>query len=193
LPETYSFAPIGWQGILLRLGIALVVGAVIGLERETKSKPAGLRTNMLVSFGSALMVLVPIEIGAAQQNLDVLGRAISGVISGVGFIGGGTILRESRVKADKKMNIIAWLVLGLIAGALAKLIYPGHQGGGIISTIALGILGALVGGFLGQILLGSAGAAAASTGALTIPGIIFAVLGAMLLIFIWGLLTRQTS
>lgn len=91
------------------------------------------------------------------------------------------------------MNIIAWLVLGLIAGALAKLIYPGDQGGGIIATIGLGILGALVGGFLGQALLGSSSAAAASTGALTIPGIIFAVIGAMILIFIWGLITRRTS
>lgn len=98
MSETYSFAPIGWQGILLRLGIALVTGAIIGLERETQHKPAGLRTNMLVSFGSALIVLVPIEIGAAQQNVDVLGRAISGVISGIGFIGGGTILRESKVR-----------------------------------------------------------------------------------------------
>ena len=91
------------------------------------------------------------------------------------------------------MDIIAWLVLGLIAGALAKLIYPGRQGGGIIATIGLGILGALVGGFLGQTLLGSSSAAAASTGALTIPGIIFAVIGAMILIFIWGLVTHRTS
>lgn len=90
------------------------------------------------------------------------------------------------------MGILAWLVLGLIAGALAKLIYPGHQGGGIFATIGLGILGALVGGYLGQVLLGSSGAAAASVGAITIPGIIFAVLGAMLLIFIWGLITRRT-
>lgn len=96
--ETYSFAPIGWSNLALRLGVALLVGAIIGLEREMKSKPAGLRTNMLVSFGSALVVIVPIEIGAAEQNLDVLGRAISGVISGIGFIGGGTILRESKVK-----------------------------------------------------------------------------------------------
>ena len=91
------------------------------------------------------------------------------------------------------MGIIAWLVLGLIAGALAKLIYPGHQGGGIFATIGLGILGALVGGFVGQALLGSSGAAAASVGALSIPSIIFAVLGAMLLIFIWGLLTRRAA
>ena len=117
MPETYSFAPIGWQGISLRLGIALVVGAVIGLERETKHKPAGLRTNMLVSFGSALIVLVPIEIGAAQQNLDVLGRAISGVITGVGFIGGGTILRESRVRGLTSAAAI-WVsaALGITVG-----------------------------------------------------------------------------
>ncbi|MCC0178700.1 GlsB/YeaQ/YmgE family stress response membrane protein [Waterburya agarophytonicola K14] len=91
------------------------------------------------------------------------------------------------------MGILAWLALGLIAGALAKLIYPGHQGGGILATMGLGILGALVGGYVGQALLGSSGAAAASAGALTLPGIIFAVLGAMLLIFIWGLLTRRAA
>ena len=91
------------------------------------------------------------------------------------------------------MGILAWLVLGLIAGALAKLIYPGHQGGGIFATIGLGILGALVGGYIGQTLLGSSGAAAASAGALTIPSVIFAVLGAMLLIFIWGLITRRAA
>lgn len=117
MPETYSFAPIGWQGISLRLGIALVVGAIIGLERETKQKPAGLRTNMLVSFGSALIVLVPIEIGAAQQNVDILGRAISGVISGIGFIGGGTILRESKVRGLTSAAAI-WVsaALGITVG-----------------------------------------------------------------------------
>lgn len=114
---SYSFAPISWQNIALRLGIALLAGAIIGLERETKSKPAGLRTNMLVSFGSALLVLVPIQIGAAQQNLDVLGRAISGVITGVGFIGGGTILRESRVKGLTSAAA-TWVsaALGITAG-----------------------------------------------------------------------------
>lgn len=88
-------------------------------------------------------------------------------------------------------NIIAWLILGLIAGAIAKAIYPGPQGGGILATIGLGIVGALVGGYLGQLLLPGAGASAASVGALTLPGIIFAVLGAIVVIFIWGLLTRR--
>ncbi|HEY9875178.1 MAG TPA: GlsB/YeaQ/YmgE family stress response membrane protein [Candidatus Obscuribacterales bacterium] len=89
------------------------------------------------------------------------------------------------------MGIIAWIVLGLIAGAIAKAIYPGHQGGGIFATMALGIVGALVGGFLGQLLLGTS--AGASYGALTIPSVAFAVIGAMVVIFLWGLLTRQSA
>lgn len=89
------------------------------------------------------------------------------------------------------MGIIAWIILGLIAGAIAKAIYPGHQGGGIFATIGLGILGALVGGWLGQALLGTGGGAAA--GALSIPSIIFAIIGAMICIFIWGLVTSRTA
>jgi uncharacterized membrane protein YeaQ/YmgE (transglycosylase-associated protein family) len=85
------------------------------------------------------------------------------------------------------MGIIAWIVLGLIAGAIAKAIYPGHQGGGIFATIGLGILGSLLGGFVGSALFNTGSV----TGALTIPGVAFAVLGAILLIFLWGLLTRQ--
>ena len=117
MPATYSFAPINWLNILLRLCVALLVGAIIGLERETKNKPAGLRTNMLVSFGSALVVLIPIQIGAAEQNLDILGRAISGAISGIGFIGGGTILRESKVKGLTSAAAI-WVsaALGIAVG-----------------------------------------------------------------------------
>lgn len=89
------------------------------------------------------------------------------------------------------MGIIAWIILGLIAGAIAKAIYPGHQGGGIFATIGLGILGALVGGYLGNLLLGTSGGALA--GSLSIPSILFAILGAIILIFIWGLVTRRAA
>lgn len=90
-------------------------------------------------------------------------------------------------------GIIAWIVLGLIAGAIAKAIYPGNQGGGIFATMGLGIVGALVGGWLGQTFLPGAGASAASAGAFSISGIIFAVIGAMICIFIWGLVTRSAA
>jgi uncharacterized membrane protein YeaQ/YmgE (transglycosylase-associated protein family) len=88
-------------------------------------------------------------------------------------------------------GIIAWIILGLIAGALAKLIYPGPQGGGILATIVLGILGAILGGYLGQILLGTS--AGATAGALTIPSIALAIVGAVILIFLWGVFTRRAA
>lgn len=88
-------------------------------------------------------------------------------------------------------GVIAWIVLGLIAGALAKLIYPGSQGGGIFSTIGLGILGAILGGYLGKALIGTS--AATSVSAFTILSIALAVIGAIILIFSWGLLTRKAT
>ncbi|GAA6615726.1 GlsB/YeaQ/YmgE family stress response membrane protein [Scytonema sp. NUACC26] len=89
------------------------------------------------------------------------------------------------------MNIIAWIVLGLIAGAIAKAIYPGRQGGGILSTMILGIIGAFIGGALVTFLeTGTIQFAAAS---LSIPGLLVAILGAMIAIFLWGLITRNAA
>ena len=87
------------------------------------------------------------------------------------------------------MNIIAWLVLGLLAGAIGKAIYPGAQGGGILSTIILGIIGAFVGGSL-YTLLTTGTLQLAATG-LSIPGLVVAVIGAIIAIFLWGLVTRR--
>ncbi len=86
------------------------------------------------------------------------------------------------------INIIAWIVLGLIAGAIAKAIYPGRQGGGIFMTTLLGIIGAFVGGTL--LTLIQTGSFVLTGAALSIPGIIVAILGAIVFIFLWGLITR---
>ncbi|KLU11186.1 MULTISPECIES: GlsB/YeaQ/YmgE family stress response membrane protein [Kocuria] len=84
------------------------------------------------------------------------------------------------------MGIISWIVLGLIAGALAKLIMPGNQGGGIIVTIVLGIIGALLGGFLGSLIgIGSL------ESVFDIGTIITAVVGALIVLFIYGALTGR--
>lgn len=89
------------------------------------------------------------------------------------------------------MNIIAWALLGLIAGAIAKAIYPGHQGGGVIATMLLGIVGAFVGGSLFTFLnTGTIGLTAAG---FSLGGIVVAVIGAIVAIFIWGLITRRTA
>ena len=89
------------------------------------------------------------------------------------------------------MNIIAWIVLGLLAGAIAKAIYPGTQGGGILGTIILGIVGALVGGTLAVFF--ETGKFSLAATSLSIPGVALAVLGAIIAIFIWQQITKSSA
>ncbi|MFI7581277.1 GlsB/YeaQ/YmgE family stress response membrane protein [Kocuria kalidii] len=84
------------------------------------------------------------------------------------------------------MGILGWIVLGLIAGALAKLIMPGNQGGGIIVTMILGIVGALLGGFIGSLIgIGSIDSF------WDLGTWITAIVGALIVLFIWGLITGR--
>ncbi len=87
------------------------------------------------------------------------------------------------------MNILAWIVLGLIAGAIAKAIYPGRQGGGIIGTLILGVIGAFVGGSLYTLL--TTGTLALTATGLSIGGVFIAVLGAIAALFIYYAATRS--
>ncbi|NJN59475.1 MAG: GlsB/YeaQ/YmgE family stress response membrane protein [Leptolyngbyaceae cyanobacterium SL_5_9] len=87
------------------------------------------------------------------------------------------------------MGILAWIVLGLIAGAIARALYPGRQGGGILGTMLLGIVGAFLGGTI-YTLLATGEFALASVG-FTIPGLLIAVLGAMLAIFLYYQFTAR--
>lgn len=89
------------------------------------------------------------------------------------------------------MNILAWIILGLLAGAIAKAIYPGSQGGGILSTIVLGIIGAFVGGTLYSLL--TRGTLQITATSLNIPGLLVAILGAIIAIYLWTLFSRSRS
>ena len=88
-------------------------------------------------------------------------------------------------------GIIGWAVLGLVAGAIAKMIYPGTQGGGLLATMALGLIGAFVGGSLYTLITTGKIALGAISGAALLPSLLFAVVGSMVAIFIWGLVTRN--
>ncbi len=90
------------------------------------------------------------------------------------------------------MGIIAWIVLGLIAGAIARAIYPGHQGLGIIGTMVLGVVGAFVGGFL-YTLITTGTLALGASASLGIGSIIVAVLGAIIALFIYYAVTKRTA
>jgi uncharacterized membrane protein YeaQ/YmgE (transglycosylase-associated protein family) len=84
------------------------------------------------------------------------------------------------------MGILSWILLGLIAGALAKFIVPGRDPGGLIVTIIIGIVGAIVGGFLGSFIgLGK-------VESFDFGGIIIATLGAIILLVIYRLLSKRT-
>jgi uncharacterized membrane protein YeaQ/YmgE (transglycosylase-associated protein family) len=89
------------------------------------------------------------------------------------------------------MNIIAWVILGLLAGAIAKAIYPGRQGGGILATMLLGIIGAFIGGTIVSLI--NTGTLQITASTLSIPGLIVAVIGAIIAIWIWGLITRRST
>jgi uncharacterized membrane protein YeaQ/YmgE (transglycosylase-associated protein family) len=89
------------------------------------------------------------------------------------------------------MGIITWVILGLLAGAIAQAVYPGYVGGGILGTIILGIVGAFVGGSLYTWF--TTGALELSAVGFTIPGVFIAVLGAIVTIFLWGLLVRSAA
>ncbi|MEH2334259.1 GlsB/YeaQ/YmgE family stress response membrane protein [Nostoc sp.] len=98
------------------------------------------------------------------------------------------------------MSIIAWVVLGLLAGAMptagyayAKTTYPDYQGGGIVSTIVLGIIGAFVSGSLFTLIQAGTLQNTAAAAALTLPGILVALLGAIVTIYLWGLIRRSSN
>jgi putative Mg2+ transporter-C (MgtC) family protein len=85
---------IGPGEVFLRLGIAMLTGGALGLNRELHSKPAGLRTHALVSLGAALITLVGIEMIDPRTQMDAVLRVIQGTMAGIGFLGGGVILRD---------------------------------------------------------------------------------------------------
>lgn len=82
------------------------------------------------------------------------------------------------------MSILAWIVLGLLAGAIAKAIMPGTDPGGIIVTMIIGIIGAFIGGWLGSMLTGT------GLDGFSFWSLVLAVVGALLLLWIYRMATR---
>ena len=86
------------------------------------------------------------------------------------------------------LTIFAYIVIGLLGGAIAKAILPGKQGGGLLMTMILGIVGALLGGFLGGLLFD-----VDYSNIFSLQGLLFSVLGALLILFIYGLVNKNKA
>jgi putative Mg2+ transporter-C (MgtC) family protein len=103
-----------YSDIILRLGVATLIGAAIGLNRDLHGKPTGVRTLGLVALGSALLVMASGDLGASTPHWDAASRVIQGIITGIGFLGAGVIIRRGahQVKGFTTAASI-WLTAGI--------------------------------------------------------------------------------
>jgi putative Mg2+ transporter-C (MgtC) family protein len=101
----------------VRLLLAALLGGLLGFERETKGKAAGVKTHMLVALGSAIFMTVPLQIGVDVGDLT---RVMQGMVTGVGFLGAGTILKGGSEESVKGLTTAAglWMTsaIGMTAG-----------------------------------------------------------------------------
>jgi putative Mg2+ transporter-C (MgtC) family protein len=82
--------------IAVRLGAAIILGSALGLNRELHGKPAGLRTHALVSLGAAVATVISLGFPGESKSIDpnAIGRVLQGILTGIGFLGAGVILRD---------------------------------------------------------------------------------------------------
>jgi putative Mg2+ transporter-C (MgtC) family protein len=104
-----------------RLGLAVVLGGMLGLNREMRQKPAGLRTHALVTLGAALVTIIGTLMTGPPGDSGTLGRLVQGLLAGIGFLGGGVILHRDDTKGVHGLTTAAsvWLVaaVGIAVGA----------------------------------------------------------------------------
>ena len=124
--------------VCVRLVVAVALGALLGYEREHIGASAGLRTHMLVSLGSALFVLIPLQAG---MEISDLSRVLQGVTAGVGFLGAGAILKSQDDNHIRGLTTAAGLWLTAAVGVAAGM---GREATAVLSALfALAILSLL--------------------------------------------------
>ena len=128
-----------WVRLLLRLGLAVLLGALIGYEREQRESAAGLRTHMLVALGSALFVLVPQQAGMSN---DELSRVMQGLLAGIGFLGAGAVIKQTQSGQVHGLTTAAGIWSTAAIGVAVGL---GREATAIVSAIVVvAILGLLL-------------------------------------------------
>lgn len=124
--------------IVLRLGMAVILGGLLGYERERSGKAAGLRTHMLVALGAAIFVLVPLQGGMQVGDIS---RVLQGVIAGIGFLGAGAIIKLSSEREIHGLTTSASIWMTAAIGVAAGM---GREATALVSTLlALFVLAVL--------------------------------------------------
>ena len=98
--------------VVIRLIAAMILGGLVGVQRQRSHKPAGLRTHMLVCLGTAVFVTT---CGAVGMSVDAQSRVIQGIVTGLGFLGAGSILKLSHEHEIKGLTTAAgvWMTAGI--------------------------------------------------------------------------------
>ncbi len=115
--------------ITLRLLVAAALGGLLGYERESQGKSAGVRTHMLVAIGAALFVLIPQQTGASTADLT---RVLQGLIAGVGFLGAGAIILGTKQVETQGLTTAAGIWVTAAIGAAAGM---GRESNAVLSTL----------------------------------------------------------
>jgi putative Mg2+ transporter-C (MgtC) family protein len=115
--------------LCVRLLVAVVLGGLLGYQRESIGAAAGLRTHMLVSLGCALFVIIPLQAG---MELDDLSRVIQGVTAGIGFLGAGAILKLTDENQIVGLTTAASIWLTAAVGLAAGM---GREGTAVVSAL----------------------------------------------------------
>jgi putative Mg2+ transporter-C (MgtC) family protein len=118
-----------WVRVSVRIVVAGLLGAVVGLQREAWGKPAGLRTHMLVAMGCAVFVFAALETGASAAAVS---RVIQGVAAGVGFIGAGAVLKIPRARQVEGLTTAAGIWMTAAFGTAVGL---GRLGSALTSAV----------------------------------------------------------
>jgi putative Mg2+ transporter-C (MgtC) family protein len=124
--------------LVLRMLLAMLLGGLLGYQRERHGKAAGLRTHMLVSLGSAFFVLIPLQAGMPLADLS---RVLQGLLAGIGFLVAGTILKQQAPEQIHGLTTAADLWMTAAIGVAVGL---GREASAVLGTVLALIILALL-------------------------------------------------
>ncbi|MBU1405733.1 MAG: MgtC/SapB family protein [Proteobacteria bacterium] len=131
MPVFDPYTPIFWQ----RIAVAIICGGIIGLERQLRGKPAGIRTSILICLGTevfvALGALITADIATADPS-----RVVGQVVTGIGFLGAGVIMAKEGLLQGVTSAAVIWML-----AAIGSVVGLGHEHAGVVlAVLTVGVL-----------------------------------------------------